>query len=104
MSKSKDTMEAPAWDTVMLICKECGKRKNGPDDLKSKALVKLARGHLKKSTPRPRVVSSSCLGVCPKGAIAVACVGGSHAPRLACVDTQAAFDDAMPRLTGMNAC
>lgn len=103
MTKTLDAMDKPSWDAIMLICKECGKRKNAPDDLKSKVLVKRARGHLKKSRPRPRVISTSCLGVCPKGAIAVAWVGGTHAPRLACVDTPAAFDAALPLLTGSDA-
>ena len=98
MSDTNVELESPKWESVMLICKECGKRKNGPRDLKSKTLVKLARGQLKSEKPRPRVISTSCMGVCPKHAIAVAWVGSGTAPRLLYVGDEDGFADSVPRL------
>lgn len=99
MSKLKVEVEPPRWDAVMLICKECGKRKNGPRDLKAKTLVKLARGHLQAQRPRPRVVSTSCMGICPKHAIAIAWLGLGIEPRIVCVGDREGFDESMPLLT-----
>jgi predicted metal-binding protein len=98
MSETNVEFDSPKWDAAMLICKECGKRKNGPRDLKAKALVKRARGHLKEARPRPRVMSTSCMGICPKHAIAVAWVGCGTAPRILCVGDQEGFDESVPRL------
>ncbi len=67
--------QAPSWSSVVLVCKECQKRGSGPKRLKAKALVQEARSACKAERPRPRIVVSGCLGLCPKRAIAVARVG-----------------------------
>jgi predicted metal-binding protein len=100
MTKNLEPIDTPKWDAVMLICKQCGKRRDAPRDLKPKALVKLARQHLKEQRPRPRVVSTSCMGVCPKDEIAVAWVGRGRGPRIMCIGTRAAFAESLPRLLG----
>lgn len=99
MTKTPESIETPKWDAVVLICKQCGKRKNGPLELRAKALVKLARVQLKGERPRPRVMSTSCMGLCPKDAIAVAWVGRGLPPRTLSIETREAFDAAIPRLT-----
>jgi predicted metal-binding protein len=98
MTHLSASIEIPKWDTVILICKDCRKRKNGPKYLKSKALVKIARRDLHAQRPRPRVVAVSCLGVCPKRAITVACVGDGLPPRVIQIETRGAFADALPLL------
>jgi len=98
MNNLSASIELPKWDAVILICKDCRKRKNGPEHLKAKALVKIARRHLHDAQPRPRVVSVSCLGVCPKRAIAVACLGDELPPRVIRIETRGAFADALPLL------
>ncbi len=98
MNQHAPRTETPKWDGVILICKQCRKRKNGPDDIKSKSLVKIARHHLKEQRPRPRVLSTGCLGVCPKGAVVVAGVGRGVAAWTLSVATLEEFDEAMPRL------
>jgi predicted metal-binding protein len=99
MSNIFPLIETPSWDTVILICKDCRKRKNGLQHLKSKALVKIARRDLPAASPRPRVASVSCLGVCPKHAIAVACLGYGSPPRVMRIESRGAFADALPLLT-----
>jgi predicted metal-binding protein len=99
MTNLSASIEIPKWDAVILICKDCRKRKNGPQHLKAKALVKIARRDLHEARPRPRVASVSCLGVCPKHAIAVACLGDGLPPRVMRIETRGAFADALPLLT-----
>jgi len=98
MSHISASIETPSWDAVILICKDCRKRKNGPQHLKSKALVKIARRDLRVLKPRPRVVAVSCLGVCPKRAIAVASLGNGSPPRVIRIENRADFADALPLL------
>ena len=75
------------WDSVLLVCKDCRKRSKGPRDLKSKAVVSALKHAAKETRPRPRIVSVSCLGICPSGALAVARVGGGAATQVACIAT-----------------
>jgi predicted metal-binding protein len=70
--------EAPAWDAVLLVCRECRKRGNGPREPKPKQLVQALKHSVREQRPRPRVLLTSCLGLCPKRATAVSRVGGSH--------------------------
>jgi predicted metal-binding protein len=75
-----------AWTAVVLVCRDCRKRSSGPEDIKLKAALHEARRALKQSGARGRVVSSSCLGLCPKRALAVAWAGAHGAPTIAAVE------------------
>ena len=72
----------PKWDAVILVCKECGKRRGAPKDAKPKKLADDLRALTKRDRSRARVVMSPCLGLCPKGAIAVTRVGEASASSL----------------------
>lgn len=96
MSKRVVQPETPRWDTVYLVCKACGKRGSGPKDFKPKVIAAAARQRSKMERPRPRVVFTSCLGLCPKAATAVARVGGDAAARIAAIRSPAQFDEAFP--------
>ena len=84
--------EAPAWNAVLLVCRECRKRGDGPRDAKPKALVHDLKQSVREQRPRPRVLLSSCLGLCPKRATAVARVGGEAGEaRIAAVTSAASL-------------
>ena len=65
----------PKWDAIILVCKECGERRGAPKDVKPKKLAGDLRALSKHHRSRARVVLSPCLGLCPKGAVAVTRVG-----------------------------
>ena len=79
----------PSWQAVVSVCKACRKRGNAPNQLKAGALVRAIHEGLRPMTPRPRVVTTSCLGLCPKGATAVALVSGNGVPHITSVNTWA---------------
>ena len=67
----------PRWQTVVLVCGRCRRRNDGEVDLKTREVVRaMARGLGSRSV---RVVKSSCLGLCPKRAIAVGIAGAEPA-------------------------
>ncbi len=59
------------WRDVVLVCRQCQKRGNGPKVLKAKPVAAALRAALKHAPQRPRVVLTNCLGLCPRGALAV---------------------------------
>ena len=82
---------------MLLVCKDCRKRSNGPREPKAKALVSALKRSVQGETPRPRVLMTSCLGLCPKRATAVARVGGKRGDaRIAAV---ASLDDAVKAMS-----
>ena len=85
MPDASPTPSRPKWNAVVLVCKACGKRSKGPRHLKAKALVTTLRSASKDERPRPRIVTTGCLGLCPKRAIAVAFVGGQRESRIVAV-------------------
>lgn len=77
---------------VVLVCGECEDRKNGPDRLRAKNVRKELKRGLVQSAVRLRIVECSCLGICPKKAIAVIAATPKH-PLLAaevCAEVDAA--------------
>jgi hypothetical protein len=62
-------LELP-WNELILVCKDCRKRSRGPD-AKAKEIAAAIKKQVGATRPRPRVVLSSCLGLCPKKATAV---------------------------------
>lgn len=71
----RDDATRPGWSTVVLVCKDCKKRRDAPNKMKTRAVVAEIKGALRDQRPRPRVVTSSCLGICPTGRLVVAAVG-----------------------------
>ena len=74
------------WAAVVLVCRDCRKRGSGPADIKLKVALHEARRAIRQTGMRGRVVSSSCLGLCPKRALAVAWAGVQGAPTIAAVE------------------
>ena len=79
----------PKWNAVILVCKECGKRRGAPKDAKPKQLAGDLRALTKHDRSRARVVLSPCLGLCPKGAVAVTRVGESSTSSLVAIARRA---------------
>ena len=89
---------SPSWDALLLVCKTCRRRSQAPKGLKNKAVVQQAKRALSQLRPRPRVVLSSCLGLCPKAATAVAVIGGGRPARIVAIHSQTELDTALPML------
>ncbi len=62
------------YSGAVMICGECQKRDNGPSKLTAKDVRKDLKHALGEARHHLRLVQSSCLGLCPKKAIAVAAV------------------------------
>ncbi len=62
------------YSGAVMICGECQKRDNGPSKLTAKDVRKDLKQALGDARHHLRLVQSSCLGLCPKKAIAVAAV------------------------------
>jgi len=72
---------APSWQTVVLVCRDCSKRSKGPKGFSSKEAVAEAQAAVRAERPRPRVLRSGCLGLCPKQSMALARVGAAGGPQ-----------------------
>lgn len=73
-SKPGIVAEATSWRDVILVCQKCGKKLDGgfgPDGEESLARVlkRALRATGRRSTTR--VMETKCMGLCPKGAVAV---------------------------------
>lgn len=85
---------------VVLVCGDCEERKDGPSKLSARQVRKDLKHGLSHLPVRLRVVQCSCLGLCPKKAIALAAVAQGHAPLAAEVcreDDVEAFAKAVAR-------
>ena len=89
---------SPSWNSLLLVCKACQKRGSGPKDLQARDVVDEARRAIHGIKPRPRVVQASCLGLCPKAAVAVAFVSAGQAPRIVAVASRKQVRKAIPQL------
>ncbi len=63
---------------VVAVCSDCEDRSSGPSKLKAKTVRKELKRGLVQSPVRMRIVESSCLGLCPKKAIAVAAIASGR--------------------------
>jgi hypothetical protein len=90
----------PGWHSLLLVCKDCQWRKDGPKDLKAKALAKKIKHHVKDSAPRARIVLTTCLKLCPKKAISVAFVSPPAEPRIAAIKSGNQLKKNLPALLG----
>lgn len=62
---------------VVMVCGECEDRSNGPK-FKAKTVRKELKRGLVQSPVRLRIVECSCLGLCPKKALAVTAVAAGR--------------------------
>lgn len=62
---------------AVLVCGDCEARSSGPKKLRARDVRKQLKGELGAARFRLRVVQSSCLGLCPKKAMAVVAVGAA---------------------------
>ncbi|MDQ0037431.1 hypothetical protein J2W30_005207 [Variovorax boronicumulans] len=65
---------------VVLVCGDCEERSDGPTKLKAKQVRKELKRDLVHVPGRLRVVQSTCLGLCPKKAMALVAVAGGQQP------------------------
>jgi predicted metal-binding protein len=64
---------SPGWKQIVMVCKVCEKRSNGPKKFGAKKVAHALLLALRQARqPKTRVVQTSCLGLCPKRAVAVA--------------------------------
>jgi predicted metal-binding protein len=90
--------ETPKWDALFVVCKDCRRRKNGPEASKPRKLVRTIRSHSREAGRRPRAVMSGCLGLCPKGATAIAFAGRDSELRVVAVESAADLESVLSRL------
>ncbi|RZI63804.1 MAG: hypothetical protein EOP80_21825 [Variovorax sp.] len=67
---------------AVLVCGDCQHRGSGPKKLRARDVRKLLKHDLGSARFKLRVVESSCLGLCPKKAMALVALAGK-APALA---------------------
>ncbi|MES2187064.1 MAG: hypothetical protein V4505_21130 [Pseudomonadota bacterium] len=79
-------------DVLVLVCKDCRKRSSGPE-LKTRKLAVGLRSLAKDSKLKARVVTTSCLGLCPKKATAVVLVPRGEALRAMAVVSLSQVED-----------
>ena len=60
---------------AVLVCGDCEERSSGPRKLRARDVRKDLKGALGDARFKLRVLHSSCLGLCPKKAMAVAALG-----------------------------
>jgi predicted metal-binding protein len=84
--KIHDDLRPARWEATVLVCKDCRRRKNGPHDVKTKAIVHELKVGLSKAERRTRIVRTGCLGVCPKHAVTLALLGAGR-PMTAVVES-----------------
>ena len=89
MSDNAARVSLPSWDAVVLVCKACRKRAGLPASLKSKTVAAEVRNATRDRKRRPRVLLTSCLGLCPKSAAAIAAFTSGAKPRIAAVQALA---------------
>ncbi|MGJ7485349.1 hypothetical protein ACSFA2_08825 [Variovorax sp. LT2P21] len=91
---------APKFDALLLVCSRCAERSSGPSKRKAKKLPGEFKKALGGERPRVRIVESSCLGLCPKKATAVAAAMGDGPLRLAAVGGKSDVQAMADRLRG----
>lgn len=90
----------PKFDALLLVCGRCAERSSGPSKRKAKKLGAEFKKALGAQRPRFRILDSSCLGLCPKKATAVAAAVGDAPLRLAAVRGKSDVQAMAERLRG----
>jgi hypothetical protein len=89
MSKdhASDHLTPLKFGGVVLVCGDCEERSSGPKRLRAREVRKDLKGALGSARFKLRVLQSSCLGLCPKKAMALAALGTGAQPMAAEVKT-----------------
>jgi hypothetical protein len=103
MNNDAVVVSEPAWKSVVLVCKDCRKRGSGPGDLKPKAVASEVKRASRGARLKTRVVLTTCLGLCPKGAMAIGMAGAADGTRLAIVRTLSDVERTATALLGASA-
>ena len=98
MKHDEHSVRQPSWPSLVAVCRACRKRSKGPKTLKAKAVAAEVHRALRQSRPRPRVVLTGCLGLCPKAAISVARVGGTGPARIVGIERLERVAEVVPSL------
>ena len=63
----------PGWKQIVMVCKACEKRSKGPKKFGARKVARALSSALRQARqPKTRIVQTTCLGLCPKQAVAVA--------------------------------
>ena len=95
MSDSAVEIARSRFEVALLVCKSCGKRGDGPKKLKPKEVAGLVRHASKRDDVRARVVMTTCLGLCPKAATAVARVSSGSPTRIVAIESRKQIEPAL---------
>jgi hypothetical protein len=68
------------YASVVLVCGDCESRSSGPIKLRAKDVRKQLKHDLGHARFKMRVLETSCLGLCPKKALAMAAIGVETVP------------------------
>jgi predicted metal-binding protein len=85
--------------TPVLVCKKCLKRAEDGRSLKRALKSELKRGSHARTVRPPRVVLTSCFGICPKRAVVVASEATLHRGEYLLLDDTRQTADAVAILT-----
>jgi predicted metal-binding protein len=63
----------PGWNQLVMICQACEKRSKAPKKFGAKKVAHALSSALRRARqPKTRIVQTTCMGLCPKRAVAVA--------------------------------
>ncbi len=74
---------------AVLVCGDCEERSSGPKKLRAREVRKLLKHELGDARFKLRVLQSTCLGLCPKKAMALVALSARMPPLAAEVQTEA---------------
>ncbi|MGJ7497078.1 hypothetical protein ACSFA8_18600 [Variovorax sp. RT4R15] len=91
MSLPHDTapLVSVKFSGAVLVCGDCEERSSGPKKLRAREVRKELKHSLGDARFKLRVVESSCLGLCPKKAMALMAIGAKVQPLAAEVRNEA---------------
>lgn len=70
----------PGWKQIVMVCKACEKRSKGPKKFGARKVARALSSALRQARqPKTRIVQTTCMGLCPKQAVAVAAVAPAGA-------------------------
>jgi predicted metal-binding protein len=94
------TIERPGWTSLLLICKDCRRRKNGPKHLKATTLAKDIKHQVKEIMPGTRIILTTCLKLCPKKATSVAYISAAAEQSITAIGNSDQLLRRLPLLIG----
>lgn len=92
--------EKAKFDGLVLVCGQCQKRSSGPSKITAKDVRRGLKDALGRDRFRLKIAQSSCIGLCPKKAIAVAAASTDGPALMASVRNDADVASVANRLAG----